>query len=110
MELRAAIEGFKALKRPCVVQLYCDSRYVVQGINEWLEVWKQKGWRKADKGPVLNMELWQEIDGQLAIHRVTAVWQQGHAGHAENERVDAMAREKARQCQSACDISQTQSL
>jgi len=95
MELRAAIEGLHALTRPCTARLFCDSRYVVQGINEWLEEWKQRGWRKADKKPVLNAELWQELDGLLSIHQVEAVWVKGHAGHPENERVDRLAREQA---------------
>jgi ribonuclease HI len=95
MELRAAIEGLSALNRPCAVKLFCDSRYVVQGINEWLKGWKQKGWRKADNSPVLNAELWQTLDGLLGIHRVEALWVKGHAGHTENERVDKLAREQA---------------
>ena len=95
MELRAAIEGLRALTRPCAVSLFCDSRYVVQGINEWLEEWKSRGWRKADKKPVLNAELWQELDGLLNVHKVEAVWVKGHAGHPENERVDRLAREQA---------------
>jgi len=95
MELRAAIEGLRALARPCGVALFCDSRYVVQGINEWLKDWKRRGWRKADKSPVLNAELWQELDALLAVHRVKAIWVKGHAGQPENERVDKLAREKA---------------
>jgi ribonuclease HI len=95
MELRAAIEGLRALTRPCATKLFCDSRYVVQGINEWLEEWKLRGWRKADKKPVLNAELWQELDGLLNIHKVEAIWVKGHAGHPENERVDKLAREQA---------------
>jgi ribonuclease HI len=75
--------------------LFCDSRYVVQGINEWLEEWKSRGWRKADKKPVLNAELWQELDELLNVHQVEAVWVKGHAGHPENERVDKLAREQA---------------
>jgi ribonuclease HI len=95
MELRGAIEGLSALKRPCSVKLYCDSQYVVKGINEWLAGWKQKGWRKADKKPVLNADLWQELDELLNMHSVQAVWVKGHAGHPENERVDALARGQA---------------
>jgi ribonuclease HI len=95
MELRAAIEGLGALKRPCAVRLFCDSRYVVQGIAEWLEGWKQRGWRKADGGPVLNAELWQQLDALLQVHSVKAIWVRGHAGHAENERVDKLARAQA---------------
>ena len=92
MELKGAIEGLKALKKPCCVYLCCDSQYVVKGINEWLPAWKNRGWRRADKGPVLNLELWQELDGLLSVHSVQAQWVKGHAGHPENERVDAKAR------------------
>jgi len=92
MELKGAIEGLRALKRPCDVKLYCDSQYVVKGINEWLAAWKAKGWRKADKNQVLNAELWQELDELLGTHRVEAIWVKGHAGHLENERVDVLAK------------------
>ena len=95
MELKGAIEGLKALAAPCRVKLVCDSQYVTKGINEWLRGWKLRGWRKADKGPVLNAELWQELDALLAKHEVEAAWVKGHAGHAENERVDALARAQA---------------
>ena len=96
MELRAAIEGLGILTRPCAVDLYCDSQYVVKGIQSWLAGWKRKGWRKADGQPVINVDLWQALDAQLKAHRVTAHWVRGHAGHAENERVDRLAFEAAR--------------
>jgi ribonuclease HI len=95
MELKGAIEGMRAIQRPCDVKLYCDSQYVVKGIGTWLAKWKAKGWRKADGKPVLNEDLWRELDEQLRIHMVEAVWVRGHAGHAENELVDAMARRMA---------------
>jgi len=95
MELKGTIEGLRALKRPCVVKLHCDSQYVVKGIRDWLRDWKSRGWRKADKGQVLNVELWQELDELLNIHDVEAIWVKGHAGHPENERVDRAAREAA---------------
>jgi ribonuclease HI len=95
MELRGAIEGLRALNRPCEVRLYCDSQYVVKGIRDWLAGWKEKGWRKADKSPVMNAELWRELDELLNIHRVEAIWLKGHAGHPENERADALARAQA---------------
>jgi ribonuclease HI len=95
MELRAAIEGLSALNRPCRVKLHSDSQYVVKGINEWLAGWKSKGWRKADKGAVMNVELWQELDRLLEEHSVEAVWVKGHIGHPENERVDLLARSQA---------------
>jgi ribonuclease HI len=91
MELRGAIEGLQALKRPCTVALHCDSQYVVKGIQSWIKGWKAKGWRKADGQPVLNVELWQALDAELRRHRVTASWVKGHAGHPENERVDKLA-------------------
>lgn len=91
MELRGAIEGLAVLSRPCEVALYSDSQYVVKGIQSWIAGWKRKGWRKADGQPVMNVELWKELDAQLATHRVTATWVRGHDGHPENERVDKLA-------------------
>jgi ribonuclease HI len=96
MELRGAIEGLGVLTRPCEVELFCDSQYVVKGIQSWLAGWKRKGWRKADGQPVLNAELWQALDALLQTHRVTARWVRGHAGHPENERVDHLASEAAK--------------
>jgi ribonuclease HI len=95
MELKAAIEGLRALNRPCSVNLYCDSQYVAKGINEWLAAWKARGWRRADKSPVLNADLWQELDMLLVQHSVKALWVRGHSGHPENDKVDKMAREAA---------------
>lgn len=95
MELTAAIQGMAALTRPCRVELVCDSQYVVRGLREWLPGWKRAGWRKADKGPVLNVDLWQALDAQVARHQVEALWVRGHAGHPENERVDRLARAAA---------------
>lgn len=96
MELMAVIRGLEALKKPCLVVLASDSQYVVKGIAEWLPGWKRKGWRKADGQPVMNAELWQRLDAQLQVHRVTATWVKGHAGHPENERVDRLANAAAR--------------
>jgi ribonuclease HI len=95
MELLAAIRGLEALVRPCEVELFSDSQYVVKGITSWVAGWKRAGWRKADRQPVLNAELWQALDLQIQRHRVKATWVRGHAGHAENERVDSLAREAA---------------
>jgi ribonuclease HI len=96
MELIAAIEGLKALKSPCIVTLYSDSQYLVNAINKgWLDSWKAKGWRKADKSPVLNDDLWKILDSLLAIHQVEFIWVKGHDGHAYNERCDALASGKA---------------
>ncbi len=92
MELIAAIEGLSALKMPCNVTLYSDSQYLVNAINKgWLEGWKKKGWRKADKSPVLNDDLWKQLDSLLNTHNVTFVWVRGHDGHAYNERCDQLA-------------------
>lgn len=96
MELIAAIEGLKALKTQCRVNLYSDSQYLVNAINKgWLDGWKKKGWKKADKSPVLNDDLWKELDSLLSIHEVTFIWVRGHDGHAYNERCDALASAKA---------------
>lgn len=95
MELLGAIRGLEALSKPCEVELFCDSQYVVKGINSWMAGWKRAGWRKADRQPVLNAELWQALDAQVQRHRVNANWVRGHAGHAENERVDELARDAA---------------
>ena len=91
MELTAVIEGLKALKEPCIIDLYTDSRYVLDGATVWLENWKSKNWLKADKKPVLNVSLWQELEKLMASHQITWHWVKGHAGHQENERVDFLA-------------------
>lgn len=93
MELTAAIMALEALKRPCTVDLWTDSQYVRQGITGWLYGWKANGWRTADKKPVKNAELWQRLDAARLRHEVHWHWVKGHAGHPENERVDALARE-----------------
>jgi ribonuclease HI len=93
MELMAAIMALEALKRPCVIDLWTDSQYVRQGITAWLYGWKANGWKTADKKPVKNAELWQRLDAARHKHEVHWHWVKGHAGHPENERVDALARE-----------------
>lgn len=95
MELMAAIRGLEALTKPCQVLLQSDSQYVVKGIQTWLRDWKRRGWKKADGKPVMNADLWQALDAELARHQVEARWVKGHAGHAENERVDRLANEAA---------------
>lgn len=92
MELMAAIEGLKAIKRPSPVTLYTDSKYVLQGVTEWMDGWKARGWKTADKKPVKNQDLWVLLDEQAKRHTIKWVWVKGHAGHIENERVDALAR------------------
>lgn len=91
MELLAAIEGLEALTRPCAVALYTDSEYVKKGISEWLPRWKAAGWRTAARKPVKNEDLWRRLEAAAARHRVEWHWVRGHAGHAENERADALA-------------------
>ncbi len=92
MELTAAIEALKVLKRPCRVRLYTDSQYLKHGITQWIHDWKKRGWKTADRKPVKNIDLWQGLDGALARHDVEFFWVRGHAGHPENERADALAR------------------
>jgi ribonuclease HI len=97
MELLAAIRGLEALKRPCRVQLYTDSTYVRDGITKWIHGWRKNGWRTADRKPVKNAELWQELVEAAAPHRVEWHWVKGHSGHAENDRADALACDGAAQ-------------
>jgi ribonuclease HI len=91
MELMAAIESLKALKRPCHVQLTTDSNYVRDGITKWIHGWRRNGWKTADRKPVKNAELWQALIEAAAPHRIDWHWVRGHAGHPENERADALA-------------------
>lgn len=92
MELTAVIEALKALKKPCNVELYSDSAYVVNAINQgWLENWKNNGWRGSDKKPVKNIELWLELDGLMITHNVTFIKVKGHADNKYNNRCDALA-------------------
>lgn len=96
MELTAVIEALKALKRECDVTIYTDSRYVMDGVLQWLPNWKRNGWRTTNKkSPVKNVDLWQALDPLLDCHLIKWVWVKGHNGHAENERVDALARGEA---------------
>jgi len=91
MELRAAIEGLRALKEPCRVELTTDSVYVKNGITSWMAGWKKKGWKTANKKPVKNVDLWQELDQQNRRHEVNWQWVKGHSGHRENEIADQLA-------------------
>lgn len=93
MELRAAIAGLSALKRPCKVRLVTDSEYLRRGISEWLPGWIQKGWRTSAKKPVLNRDLWEELDELRRLHQVTWDWVRGHAGDPDNERCDRLVNE-----------------
>ncbi len=91
MEMMAAIRGLEALKRPCHVQLYTDSNYVRDGITKWIHGWRRNGWKTADRKPVKNVDLWQELLAAAEPHRVEWHWVKAHAGHPENERADALA-------------------
>jgi len=92
MELLAAIRALEALKRPSKVHLSTDSQYVQKGIGEWVPKWRKNGWLTADRKPVRNQDLWQQLAELTAMHEVTWKWVRGHSGHAENERVDRQAR------------------
>ena len=92
MELSAAIEALRALKRPSRVRIHTDSTYVKDGITKWIVNWKRNGWRTAAKKPVKNVDLWQDLYDALKDHDVEWHWVKGHAGHSENERADALAR------------------
>ena len=91
MELTAVIKGLGALTRRCKVKLWTDSQYVQKGVSEWLAQWKRRGWRTADRKPVKNEDLWRQLDALAAQHDVEWHWVRGHAGHAGNERADALA-------------------
>jgi ribonuclease HI len=93
MELAAAIGGLGALKRRCAVKLYTDSKYVLQGITEWLPNWKARGWRTAAREPVKNQDLWQLLDAAVANQDIQWIWVKGHSGHEGNEYVDQLAND-----------------
>jgi ribonuclease HI len=92
MELTAAIEALQALKQSCLVDLHTDSQYLRNGIMGWIHTWRRNGWRTADRKPVKNAELWQQLDAALSRHTVRWHWVRGHAGNPGNERADALAR------------------
>ena len=91
MEMTAVIKGLEALKKRSRVELYSDSKYVLQGITEWIPGWKARGWKTADKKPVKNQDLWERIDSLVNTHDIHFHWVKGHDGHEENERVDKLA-------------------
>ncbi|MCL2439659.1 MAG: ribonuclease HI [Alphaproteobacteria bacterium] len=96
MELMGAIEGLRAIPEGSSAELYTDSQYVVKGITEWLAGWKRRGWKNAAKDPVANREYWERLDALASTRKVSWHWVKGHAGHAENERADALAQNAAR--------------
>ena len=93
MELQAVISAFEKLNKSCTVHVTTDSRYVMDGIQQWLANWKRNGWKTAAKKPVKNDDLWKQLDTLVEQHVVTWEWVKGHSGHAENERVDELANE-----------------
>ena len=96
MELTAAIKALSALKEKCEVTLYSDSKYMIDAIEKkWVYSWKEKGWKKADKSPALNPDLWEELLKLIDKHEITFVWVKGHAGHSYNERCDKLATDFA---------------
>lgn len=95
MELRGAIEGLRALTKPCKVTVFCDSQYVVRGMNEWINNWQASGFKNSRKQPVANSDLWQELVAASTPHTITWRWVKAHAGNVHNERVDEIAREQA---------------
>ena len=95
MEMTAAIRALEALKEPCEVSLHTDSKYLIDGITKWIHGWKKKGWKNSAKKPVLNEDLWRELDMQRGRHKVEWHWVKGHSGHPENERVDQLASDAA---------------
>ena len=93
MELKAVIKGLEALTKPCEVKVTTDSKYVLGGITEWLPNWKRRNWKTASKKPVQNVELWQELDALVQLHKIDWNWVKGHSGHRENEIADALANQ-----------------
>ena len=93
MELTAVIRGLQALNKTCDVVITTDSKYVLTGVTEWILDWKKRNWRTASKKPVLNVELWKELDELVAGHAIEWVWVKGHSGHAENEIADQLANQ-----------------
>ena len=96
MELMAAIAALETLKRPSQVRLFTDSQYLRKGITEWIDAWRKRGWRTADKKPVKNQDLWERLDTARRTHQIDWRWLKGHAGHVDNERCDELAREEIR--------------
>jgi len=93
MELTAVIRGLEAIKRACKIHLITDSKYVMNGITQWMPAWKRNGWRTADKKPVKNQDLWQQLDQLIAQHDIQWEWVKGHSGHADNELADQLANQ-----------------
>jgi ribonuclease HI len=97
MELTAAMEGLRALKEPCDVEVVTDSQYVKNGITQWIHGWKRNGWKTASKKPVVNQDLWTELDQLASKHKLAWTWTKGHADHDDNNRCDELATRAARE-------------
>lgn len=93
MELTAVIKGLEALTKPCTLKITTDSKYVLKGITEWIVNWKRRGWKTSNKKPVLNVDLWQQLDVLVQQHEIEWEWVKGHSGHAENEIADQLANQ-----------------
>ena len=96
MELTAAIEGLRALKEPCEVEVITDSEYLKNGMTKWIANWKRRGWKTAEGKPVVNRDLWEALDDEVKRHKITWKWTRGHAAHADNNRADELANTAAR--------------
>ena len=97
MELMAAISALEALKRPCMIDLHTDSEYLKNGITTWIHGWKRKGWMTSTKKPVVNQDLWKDLDAEASRHKTTWSWTKGHASHADNNRCDELATRASRE-------------
>jgi ribonuclease HI len=97
MELAAAIEGLRALREPCEVEIVTDSEYVMKGITEWIHGWKRRGWMTSGKKPVMNRDLWTRLDALAEYHKPRWTWTKGHADHEDNNRADELATTAARE-------------
>jgi ribonuclease HI len=96
MELTAALEGLRALKESCAVELVTDSEYLKNGMTKWIANWKRRGWKTAEGKPVVNRDLWEALDDEVKRHKITWKWTRGHAAHADNNRADELANTAAR--------------
>jgi ribonuclease HI len=104
MEMTAAIKALETIPHSTPIMIHSDSQYVIKGVTEWLRGWKAKGWRKADGKPVLNQELWMQMDALLKDRKITWTWVKGHAGHEQNERVDGLANTEAQRAAEALGV------
>lgn len=101
MEITAALEGLRLLREACEVEIVTDSEYVKNGITQWIKGWKQKGWVTAAKKPVVNRDLWEQLDAEVSRHKTQWTWTKGHASHEDNNRADALASMAAKEQRSS---------